>query len=107
MLKSSLATGFADPGRLLPIGGSHAELASLDSLSVELVARARQVDAAHHEGMWRTWMLDALLDVEQRARAAAALALSVANVGDAVRAAVEKRTAGLDAFMAKYRPLRP
>jgi hypothetical protein len=101
-------SGFADVGGLLPIGGEMTDEIDLLDKSLVLVAKhALAVDKAGSEGMWRTWMLDALVEAERVARAAAALALKrIPADRPELRAAVERRCDGLDAFLKRY-PGRP
>jgi hypothetical protein len=103
-LATHLDAGFADASRLLPIGGEvTGEIATLDRTLVVVAARALAVDSAAREGMWRTWMVDALGDAAKEARAAAVAAFSsVPGDRPEMRTLIERRCAGLDAFLAKY-----
>jgi len=96
--------GFADAGRLLPIGGEvTGEIATLDRTLLLVAERGRAVDSAAREGMWRTWMVDALGDAAKQARQAAVAAFSsVPGDRPDMRTLIERRCAGLDAFLAKY-----
>jgi hypothetical protein len=96
--------GFADSRGLMPIGGEvPAEIAAIDRALLLVAKEASAVDLASHEGMWRTWKLEALVDAESSARAAITHALaSLPRDRVDLRALVEGRRAGLDAFLARY-----
>ena len=104
MQSSSRAEGFADALRLLPIGGNvTAEIAALDRSLLLVAQRASAVDSAPDVGMWRTWKLQALVEAEVEARADASLALAtIPHDRPDLRAVIELRSAGLDAFLARY-----
>jgi hypothetical protein len=106
---SSRAPGFADAGRLMPIGGVvPGDVAAIDRALLLVAKRASAVDGAPREGMWRTWKLAALSDAEDEARAAIGRALVSLGTGGAdLLALVEERRAGLDAFLARYLGRRP
>jgi hypothetical protein len=89
-------------------GESTAEIAAFDRSLHLVVKRARAVDGAHHEGMWRTWKLQGVADAEVDARAAASLALSTIPADrPELRALVEQRCAGLETFLARYPGRKP
>jgi hypothetical protein len=104
MSTSFSVESFADAHRLLPIGGERtAEIAVLDRALVVLAGKAVAVDRAGPEGMWRTWKLEALVDAENGARVAASLAMASIPADRAeLRELVERRCAGIDAFLARY-----
>ena len=98
------AAGFADSRRLMPIGGEvPGEIGAIDRTLVLVANQAAALDGATRGGMWRTWKLEALVDAENEARAAftRALASLPADRAD-LRALVEERRVGLEAFLARY-----
>jgi hypothetical protein len=60
------------------------------------------------EDQWRTWKVEALVEAENDARDAIGHALaSIPSERADLRALVERRRAGLDAFLARYPGRRP
>lgn len=98
------AAGFADASGLMPIGGDvPGEVGAIDRALLLVARQAAALDLATHEGMWRTWKVEALVDAEDDARVAFARALaSLPSDREDWRALVEARRVGLDAFLLRY-----